>query len=611
MTMWEDLGKDAVLAMGNAKQATKEGTAELEKVKELNFSDLYSQMAQTFRPVMSGMATELNTLFTENKAVIQEFAQSVADGLLKAFQWIIDNKDSILTWAKRLGTAFLVFKAGGIVGNGIKGISETFKGLSKLSSTLKLDKAFKFLGGKGLSGLKWLGGKGLTGIKTFAKFIGSGFVKSLSLLKAGFLKMIPAIWSAITATWSFTVALLANPITWIVIGVIALIAAIVLLIKNWDKVKEVFSKAWQWFTTTVIEPLKAKFQELGQKISEFFSNAWNWIKSVWSTVTTWFNTTIIQPVLNFFRNLGTSISNAFSTAWNWIKSVWSTVTTWFNTTIIQPVLNFFRNLGTSISNAFSTAWNWIKSVWSTVTAWFNATIIQPVINFFRNLGTSISNAFSTAWNWIKSIWSAVTSWFENTIISPVKQKFTSLKDGIKTAFSSAWTAVKGVWDKAAGWFEDTVVGPIKKGFDKLKEGWDTVKEGFGTAKSKIGGGLKSVGQAIGIPGLASGGVFKANNPFLAVLGDQTRGNNIETPEGLLRQIVREESHGYTPAGLVSNSVSNSKSSESYNYNPVFNISISGSIDNRNTERKIKEIFKKSMDEYAESMMRRNPRLTGV
>lgn len=529
MTMWEDLGKDAVLAMGNAKQATKEGTAELEKVKELNFSDLYSQMAQTFRPVMSGMATELNTLFTENKAVIQEFAQSVADGLLKAFQWIIDNKDSILTWAKRLGTAFLVFKAGGIVGNGIKGISETFKGLSKLSSTLKLDKAFKFLGGKGLSGLKWLGGKGLTGIKTFAKFIGSGFVKSLSLLKAGFLKMIPAIWSAITATWSFTVALLANPITWIVIGVIALIAAIVLLIKNWDKVKEVFGKAWQWFTTTVIEPLKAKFQELGQKISEFFSNAWNWIKSVWSAVTAWFNTTIIQPVLNFFRNLG----------------------------------------------------------------------------------TSISNAFSTAWNWIKSIWSAVTSWFENTIISPVKQKFTSLKDGIKTAFSSAWTAVKGVWDKAAGWFEDTVVGPIKKGFDKLKEGWDTVKEGFGTAKSKIGGGLKSVGQAIGIPGLASGGVFKANNPFLAVLGDQTRGNNIETPEGLLRQIVREESHGYTPAGSVSNSVSNSKSSESYNYNPVFNISISGSIDNRNTERKIKEIFKKSMDEYAESMMRRNPRLTGV
>ena len=182
-----------------------------------------------------------------------------------------------------------------------------------------------------------------------------------------------------------------------------------------------------------------------------------------------------------------------------------------------------------------------------------------------------------------------------------------MKDGIKTALSSAWTAVKGVWKKAAQWFEDTVVDPIKKGFDKLKEGWNTVKEGFGTAKSKIGGGLKSVGQAIGIPGLASGGVFKANNPFLAVLGDQKQGNNIETPENLLRSIVREETHGYTPA----NTVSNARTNESYSYNPIFNISINGSIDNRNTERKIKEIFKKSMDEYAQSMIRRSPRVTGV
>ena len=32
-----------------------------------------------------------------------------------------------------------------------------------------------------------------------------------------------------------------------------------------------------------------------------------------------------------------------------------------------------------------------------------------------------------------------------------------------------------------------------------------------------------------------------NREFVAVLGDQTSGYNIETPEGLLRQVVREES----------------------------------------------------------------------
>lgn len=43
-----------------------------------------------------------------------------------------------------------------------------------------------------------------------------------------------------------------------------------------------------------------------------------------------------------------------------------------------------------------------------------------------------------------------------------------------------------------------------------------------------------------IPQLAAGAVIPPNREFLAVLGDQTRGNNIETPEDLLRQIVREE-----------------------------------------------------------------------
>ncbi len=41
--------------------------------------------------------------------------------------------------------------------------------------------------------------------------------------------------------------------------------------------------------------------------------------------------------------------------------------------------------------------------------------------------------------------------------------------------------------------------------------------------------------------LASGAVIPPRSEFLAVLGDQKKGNNLETPESLLRQIVREES----------------------------------------------------------------------
>lgn len=46
-----------------------------------------------------------------------------------------------------------------------------------------------------------------------------------------------------------------------------------------------------------------------------------------------------------------------------------------------------------------------------------------------------------------------------------------------------------------------------------------------------------------VPQLATGAVIPPNGAFLAVLGDQTHGRNLEAPEGLLRQIVREEGGG--------------------------------------------------------------------
>jgi hypothetical protein len=46
-----------------------------------------------------------------------------------------------------------------------------------------------------------------------------------------------------------------------------------------------------------------------------------------------------------------------------------------------------------------------------------------------------------------------------------------------------------------------------------------------------------------VPYLATGAVIPPRSEFLAVLGDQKNGRNLEAPESLLRQIVREESGG--------------------------------------------------------------------
>ena len=62
----------------------------------------------------------------------------------------------------------------------------------------------------------------------------------------------------------------------------------------------------------------------------------------------------------------------------------------------------------------------------------------------------------------------------------------------------------------------------------------------GIGGESIGPNIPSISE-IQLPRLATGAVIPANREFAAVLGDQTHGNNLEGPEALFRQIVREES----------------------------------------------------------------------
>lgn len=82
------------------------------------------------------------------------------------------------------------------------------------------------IGGGGLlfivGGLGMMLPKVITGLSLFPPLF--------TMLRTGFL-------SAAAATWSFTTALLANPVTWIVIGIIALTAALVWLYNRFEKVR--------------------------------------------------------------------------------------------------------------------------------------------------------------------------------------------------------------------------------------------------------------------------------------------------------------------------------------------------------------------------------------
>ena len=72
-----------------------------------------------------------------------------------------------------------------------------------------------------------------------------GFLAGAILLVNGALKAYQAVQVIATAaTWASNAAWLANPITWIVLLIAALIAAIVLLVMNWDDVSKKAGEVW-------------------------------------------------------------------------------------------------------------------------------------------------------------------------------------------------------------------------------------------------------------------------------------------------------------------------------------------------------------------------------
>lgn len=83
-----------------------------------------------------------------------------------------------------------------------------------------------------------------------------------------------------------------------------------------------------------------------------------------------------------------------------------------------------------------------------------------------------------------------------------------------------------------------------------------VGAGGGSSTSGYSGGMgarmaamPAIAQA-DIPHLARGAVIPPNREFMAVLGDQKRGTNIETPESLMRNIIREEMGRSQTASLL-------------------------------------------------------------
>lgn len=199
-------------------------------------------------------------------------------------------------------------------------------------------------------------------------------------------------------------------------------------------------------------------------------------------------------------------------------------------------------------------WDKIKEMAGKVWDWIsNKTrrFVEDIGNKLRGLATKMT----TIWGNIKAsahqkwnaIWSTVSG-FAERIKNAIVDKFTSAKNTVVDVFNGIRDAIRSVLNN--------IISVVNGAISKVNGVVSAIESAFSFGPWKVPTpfGSKTIGfkatfpRVPTVPYLAKGAVIPPRSEFLAVLGDQKQGNNIETPEALLRKIVREETAGRQAGG---------------------------------------------------------------
>lgn len=182
----------------------------------------------------------------------------------------------------------------------------------------------------------------INGVQAVKSFV----ISMASMAKQAVVTAVTAIPPLIASVWSFTAALLANPITWVVIGIVALIAALILLWQNWDAVvsfiKGVFTSFVNWLVNGFnsirekVASLPAGFQVLLAAIFPLIGIPML-IANNWETIVT------------FFSGLWTRVREIFVNGINSVKEFITGTLTWFRESGSKILTTFTEGIKSAIN----------------------------------------------------------------------------------------------------------------------------------------------------------------------------------------------------------------------------------------------------------------------
>lgn len=478
--------------------------------------------------ISSGSLNGLGKAFGKNTTTIATTLQAVRDSVVifvsvlqgnftKAngmiSQWSSGGSASLInfiTTVRNLATGLrsIFFAALGLITGDFKNFGSTLQngfGLSE-GTTNKIVNVFQTVRTIAVDALTII--KNIVGnVFGFLVEHSNGVINALKLIGVGFaafkvyqgvlkgIQIAMSAWAAITkvvsiAQMALNFVMSMNPFTLVILGVVAFIAALVLLWNKCTPFRTFFINLWTSIKTGVMGAVKGLETGIG--------NAWNSIKTgvviafnaikaisiaVWNGIKAAIMavvTPIVHGVLAVWNSMKGGIVTIFSGIKNVISGVWGVI----KNIILGPVLLIvdivkgnWSKLGsdakvifTNLGNAFKLIWTGIKQIF----VGYLTAIVGAYKTILSGLGNIIKTIFSGIKIYLTSVWNAIKVYAINT--------WNNLKTGIINIALNIWQGVVDVFNAVVDFFKNlpsTLYELGVKIFTSLKDGAWSIMCGIG------------------------------------------------------------------------------------------------------------------------------------
>lgn len=312
---------------------------------------------------------------------------------------------------------------------------------------------------------------------------------------------------------------------------------------------------------------------------QVFADGFVWACGIWTDAIN----NILQPALEVLLQIWQDMMVGIQNAWNTygqpimdgVVAAFRNLETIFSTlyyTVVEPIISNLINLLSQLwQNHLQQLWNDLLllfgSLQNTILTFWN-NVLAPLINWLvSTFGPVFSDVFNAAAGLVSTAVGLMSDAID-IILVVLRGLLDFLSAVFRGDWGAAWDAIAdtalAVWDRIKSGIRSAVNGVIGfingmiqaavNGLNRLIDAVNTLSFDVpdwvpGIGGSSLGFDFSHI-TAPQIPYLAQGAVIPPNREFMAVLGDQSHGTNVEAPLATIQEAVAAVMQDYQDGNLA-------------------------------------------------------------